>query len=327
MRRRDFGHLIAGAVLWPGIARAQQAAIRTRRIGVLWHAGSAQEESIYLGALRDGLADIGWIEGKNYSLENRFPAEQYERFFAMAKELAALNVDIFIAVTRVAALAAQRATQTIPIVFVVVPDPIESKLVSSLARPGGNITGLSNMALELSAKRMEIFREAVGNLERVAVLVNPNDPQFVRRYLETTQSAAGAAVLAKFEAKEPTDLDGAFNAMVAARMNGVVIAVDPMFYNERNRIAALALKHQLPTIAYNGEYVDAGLLMSYGPDYINVFHRVAYYVQRIVGGTPPAELPVEQPTKFQLILNSRTAKALGIEFPTTLALSATKLVE
>jgi putative tryptophan/tyrosine transport system substrate-binding protein len=327
MRRRDLGHFFAGVVLWPHIARAQQAAIRPRKIGVLWHAASAQEESIYLGALRDGLADIGWIEGKNYSLENRFPAEQYERFFTMANELAALNVDVFIAVTRVAALAAQRATQTIPIIFVVVPDPIESKLVSSLAKPGGNITGLSNMAVELSAKRMEIFREAVGNLERVAVLVNPNDPQFVRRYLETTQSAAGAAVLAVFEAKAPTDLDGAFNAMIAARMNGVVIAVDPMFYNERDRIAALALKHQLPTIAYNGEYVDAGLLMSYGPDYINVFHRVAYYVQRIVGGTPPAELPVEQPTKFQLTLNSRTAKALGIEFPTTLALSATKLIE
>ena len=325
--RRNFIALVGGAVVSPLTAARAQNSGKLPRVGILWHAGSAEEEAIYLGAIRDGLRDIGYVEGKNIALENRFPAEQPERFFAFAAELAELKVDVLIAVTRLAAVAAQRATKTIPIVFVVVPDPVEGKLVSNLSRPDGNITGLSNMAVELSAKRMELFRETIPNLTSVAVLVNPVDQEFVQRYIATTQTAAGPVILKPVEARTPADIDRAFSEIAKNGTSGVVVAVDPLFFNERARIARLAIEFRLPTIAYNGEYVEAGLLMSYGPDYIAVMRRVSYYVDRLLKGAKPGDLPVEQPTKFEFAMNLKTANALGLTIPPFLVSRTDKVFE
>jgi putative ABC transport system substrate-binding protein len=326
--RRNFITLVAGgAIVWPFATTRAQNSGKLPRIGILWHAASAEEEAVYLGAIRDGLRDIGYVEGKNIALENRFPAEQPERFFALAAELAALKVDVLVAVTRLAAVAAQRATKTIPIVFVVVPDPVEGKLVSSISRPDGNITGLSNMAVELSAKRMELFRETIVNLTSVAVLVNPVDQEFVRRYVATMQTAAGPVSLKTVDAKTPSDIDRAFAEISKSGANGVVLAVDPLFFNERARIAKLAIEFRLPTIAYNGEYVEAGLLMSYGPDYIAVMRRVSYYVDKLLKGATPGDLPVEQPTKFEFAMNLKTAKALGVTIPPFLLSRTDKVFE
>jgi putative ABC transport system substrate-binding protein len=191
MRRREFIALL-GAVTLPFAARAQQSTKKIPRVGVLWHAGSAEEEAIYLAALEEGLRGLGYIDGKTIALEHRFPNEIPERFVSLAAELAALRPEALVAVTRPAALAAQRATATIPIVFIVVPDPVGTGLVSSLARPGGNVTGLTNIALELSAKRLALFKEAFPRMNRVALLVNANDQQGMRRYIDESLAAAAA---------------------------------------------------------------------------------------------------------------------------------------
>jgi putative tryptophan/tyrosine transport system substrate-binding protein len=190
LRRRDILALLGGSIIGLPLSADAQQRPSVPRIGVLWHAASADEEAIYLGALREGLKDLGYTEGKTIVLENRFPAERPELFNSMAAELVTLNVDVLVAVTRPAALAAQRATKTIPIVFIVVPDPVGSKLVVNLARPGGNVTGLTNIALELSAKRIELLKHAVQGLSHIALLLNANDQVGSRRYFEESQSAA-----------------------------------------------------------------------------------------------------------------------------------------
>src|SRR5450631_2224469 len=191
MRRREFVTLL-GAFTLPLVARAQQPTKKVPRVGVLWHAGSAEEETIYLGALVEGLKDLGYIDGKTIALEHRFPNEKPERFVSLASDLAALKPEVLVAVTRPAAMAAQRATTTIPIVFIVVPDPVGAKLVNSLARPGGNITGLTHIALELSGKRLALFKEAFPRMTRVALLVNANNQQTTQRYIDETKIAATA---------------------------------------------------------------------------------------------------------------------------------------
>jgi putative tryptophan/tyrosine transport system substrate-binding protein len=189
LRRREFISLLGGAVTaWPLAARGQQD--RLWKIGVLWHAANAEQEAVYLGALREGLAALGYVEGRNLVLENRFPAERWERFISLAAELVQLKPDLLVAMSRPAAIAAQRATNTIPIVFCAVPDPVADKLVESLARPGGNITGLSNMALDLSAKRIELLKDMVVGLSPVALLVNAGAPERARRYVKESQAAA-----------------------------------------------------------------------------------------------------------------------------------------
>jgi putative tryptophan/tyrosine transport system substrate-binding protein len=262
-------------------------------------------------------------------LENRYAAEQYERFNDLAAELVRLNVDVLVAVTRPSALAAQRATATIPIVFVVVPDPVGSKLVASLAHPGANITGLSNMALELSGKRLELLKEAVAGLSRVALLINPNDREGARRYAEESQAAARllGLTLLPVEVRSPDDLDRAFSDMAENRAGGVVVPADGMFYNERRRITALALARRIPTMLYSKETVEAGGLMSYGPSHTAIFRRAAFYIDKILKGTKPADLPVELPTRFELIVSLKAAEALGLKIPQTLLARADAVIE
>src|SRR5215510_5068510 len=282
MRRREFLCALA-AVTWPLAARAQQSTRKTPRVGVLWHAGSAEEEAIYLGAFSEGLKALGYVDGKTIALEHRFPNETPERFVSLAAELAALKPDVLVAVTRPAAVAVQRATTT---VFIVVPDPVGMKLVNSLARPGGNITGLTNIAVELSAKRFAYFKEAFPSASRVALLVNANDPQGMRRYIDESQVAAVALgiTIQPVEVRSLGDFEAAFDQIVADRLDGVVVPADGLFYQGRGRLAESALQRRLPLVVYSRETLEAGALMSYGADQRTIFRRAGVYVDKILKG-------------------------------------------
>jgi putative ABC transport system substrate-binding protein len=329
MQRREFITLLAStAAAWPMIADAQITA-KIPRIGVLWHAGSAEEEAIYLGAVRQGLSDLGYVEGRNIILENRFPAEIPERFISLAAELATLNVNIIVAINRTAALAAQRATTTIPIVFVAIPDPVGSKLVASLAHPGGNITGLSNFAHDLTAKRVEFLKTIVPNVSRLALLVNPNDKVSAEIYIREGRSAADrlGLILQPVEIRTPGDLVPAFSKMSDEQVNGAVVTQDGLFYATRKDIADLALARGLPLAVYSRETLEAGALASYGPSNYGIFRRAGYYIDKILKGAKPADLPVEQPTKFEFIINLKTAKALGLTLSPTLLARADEVID
>jgi putative tryptophan/tyrosine transport system substrate-binding protein len=237
MRRREFIALIGSALLWPQVVRAQQ--VKLPRVGVLWHADSAEEEGVYFTALQQGFHDLGYVEGQNIVFEHRFALEQYERFDAFATELVRLKVDVIVAVTRPAAAAAQHATTTIPIVFVVVPDPVGMKLVESLRRPGGNITGVSQMATDIIGKRVEIFKEALPGLSSVALVLNPTDPVLARRNLEEVYAAAArlSITVHPVEVRRPVDFEAAFKLIDRLRVEGIFTGIDPLFYSERKRIA------------------------------------------------------------------------------------------
>jgi putative tryptophan/tyrosine transport system substrate-binding protein len=329
MRRREFISLIGStAVAWPLAARAQQSR-KMPRVGVLWHAANESEEAPYLGPFRQGLLDLGYVESKNIALENRFAAEHYERFDALAAELVGLKVDVLVAVTPPAALAAQRATTTIPIVFILVADPVASKLVESLAHPGGNITGLSNVVFEMFAKRVELLKQMVPSLSRVALLVNPSDPQVARRTFDESRAAADRLnmTLEQVEARAPGDLEQTFSIIVEKKFDGIVIANDPMLFNERQRIGAWAISHKLPTMMFNGEMPGAGGLMSYSASNTALFYGAATFVDKLLKGAKPTDLPVELPTKFELVINPKTAKALDIAVPQSLLVAADRVIE
>ena len=329
MKRREFITFFGGAAAaWP-LAAYGQSTTKVPRVGVLWHAGSLEEEGIYPGALRQGLSDLGYVEGQNIILEDRFPAEIPERFFSLAAELVALKVDVLVAINRLDALAAQRATSAIPIVFVYVSDPVGSKLVASLAHPGGNITGLSNFADDLTAKRVEYLKTMVPDVSRVALLVNPDDKEGARRNIEESRAAADKLklVVQPFEIRTPGDLAPAFSKMHNEHIDGVVVPQDGLFYSTRKDIADLALANRLPAIVYSRETVVVGSLASYGPNNYAIFRRAGAYIDRILKGAKPADLPVEQPTKFEFIINLKTAKALGIAVPSSLLVAANEVIE
>ena len=326
--RRQFITLIGwAAAAWPVTARAQRTE-HIPKIGVLWHAANEQEEAPYLNALRKGLRDLGYVEGHSIVLENRFANEQYELFNAQAAELAALKVHVLVAVTRSSAIAAQRATSTIPIVFILVADPVANKLVATFNRPRGNITGLSQMALDLTGKRLEIFKEATG-ISRLAFLVNPADRQYARVMVEETESASRHLnmTIKTIEVSKPSDLEGAFSAMVQDDIKAVSVINDAMFWNERKQIATLALRNKMPSMFAIRAHVDEGGLISYGPSYHALFNRAATYIDKILKGERPADLPVERPTKFELVINLKAAKAIGLEVPPTLLARADEVIE
>src|SRR5712691_1310426 len=331
MKRREFITLLGGAAAsWPLVVHAQRSGkvAKIPIIGVLWHAGSAEEEEIYLSVLRKAFNDLGYVEGKNIELEHRFPAEQPDRFRTFARELVERKVDAIIAVTVLGAIEAKRATSTIPIVFVVVADPVGGGLVESLARPGGNATGLSLMSIDLSGKRLALLKEAVPNLSRVALLVDPADP-FTHRTIKANQAAAEALGISLWSAEVPTpdDIEPAFSVIAQDRAEGVVLGSGSMLFNERARIGSSALAHRLPTLAAVAEMVPHGLLLSYGQDFPDFFRRAVAYVDKILKGANPADLPVEQPTKLKLVINIKTAIALGFTVSTTLLASADEVIE
>jgi putative ABC transport system substrate-binding protein len=327
MKRREFiAALLGGAVAWPAQGQTRK---KIPKIGVLWHAASAEEEKFPLEQFRLGLQDIGYTEGKNIKLENRFPAEQADRFHALAAELVEIDVDILFTVTRLAALAAQRATRKIPIVFMAVADPVGSKLVETLAHPGGNITGLSNMALELTPKRIELLKEVIG-LSRVALLVNATDSEGARRYLEVIEAAPGLSgvTVDPIEVLAPDDFEKAFAEICRRGLQGVVTTQDGLIYNEQPRIFRLAMQYRLPLIAYSREMAVNGALMTYGPNNSAMFRRAGAFVDKILKGTEkPGDLPVEQPTRFEFVINMKTAKALGVEVSPVILSRADEVID
>jgi len=327
MERRQFIGLIgAAAAAWPLAARAQQSSNRIPVVGVLWHAASAEEEDVYLSVLVKAFNDLGYIEDKNIHFDHRFPAEKPDRFQTMARELVDLKPDVIIAVTAIGAVDVKKLTSTIPIVFVFVPDPIGLGLVEGLADPGGNATGLSLIAVDLTGQ-LVLLKEAVPNLSRVALVTDAGNPVKERIIAGNEKAARDLGIsLWPAEISEPADVEPVFAKMVTDRADGFALTLGPLLFNLRARIGAAALAHRLPAIGFVGEEVPYGLLMSYGQDFPDFFRRAVTYTDKILKGAKPADLPVEQPTKFKLVLNLKAAKALGITFPHALLVSADELI-
>ena len=282
-------------------------------------------------AFLQGLRDLGYVEGRNVVIEYRYAEGKLERLPALAAELVALKVDVIVAAGTLAALAAKQATRTLPIVFAAAADPVTDGLVTSLARPGGNVTGLSNLAPELVGKRLELLKQAVPGVSRVAVLWQPGGlgERTEKDMLKGADVAARAlGVRLQFvEARGPADFDRAFSDMTRARAGALTVLGSPMFFTERRRLVDLAAKNRLPAVYTLREFVDAGGLMSYGPNIADLFRRAATYVDKILKGAKPADLPVEQPTKFELVINLKTAKALGLTIPPSLLGRADEVVQ
>lgn len=279
-------------------------------------------------ALNQGFSALGYLEGKSISLEHRFPDERPERFVSMAGELAAIPVDVLVAVTHPAALAAARATTKIPIVFTHVPDPVRSKLVESLAKPGGNVTGFTNIAAEIAAKRVQLLKEAFPRMKRITLLINPSDPAMGSFVIEaeTTATALGLDVQ-RAEVRALEEFEQAFQRMVDQGSEGVITAPNGMFYQGRALIGQLGLTHRLPCMVVSRETLEGGALMSYGADFQAIFRRTPVYVDKILKGEKPADLPVELPTKFEFLINLRTAKALGLTLSEPLLARADEVME
>ena len=328
MRRRDLITLVGGAaVIWPLSARAQKTA-RIPRIGVLWHAGSAEEEGRYFTGFIEGLRDLGYTAGLNIILEHRFPNEMPDRFRKMAAELVSMNVDVLVSVGSQTAFYAKEATTTTPIVFIFVPDPIGSKFVSSFARPGGNATGLTHFAADLIGKRLQLLKETIPGLSHVALLVN-QDTKIARLYTDVTDREATKLGLSNhtFSARSRDELEPAFDAMVKAGMQAVTINSEGLAYQHREFIANLAIARRLPLSVWSRQTLEAGALMSYGADQVAMCRRAAVFVDKILKGAKPHDLPVEEPTKIEFLLNRKTAKALGLAFPNHLLVAASDVIE
>jgi ABC-type uncharacterized transport system substrate-binding protein len=325
LRRIGFVVILAVTLLTPLAARAQQMA----RIGYLVLNLDVNPRN--LDAFRQGLRDLGYVEGRNLVIEYRDAKGKPERLAASAAELVALNVDVIVSPGTLASLAAKRATATIPIVVPTIGDPVADGLVKSLAQPGGNVTGLSNLTNDLIGKCMQLLKEVVPVATRVAVLTHPGSATAkTDKDFATRAQAAGRSlgfVVQLIDAGRPVDLDRAFAEMSRWRANAFVVMPYATLLQERARIVALAAKQRLPAVYAYRENVVAGGLMSYGADLADQFRRSAAYVDRILKGAKPADLPVEQPTKFELIINLKTAKALGLTIPQSLLQRADHVIE
>ncbi len=316
--------LALGTVAVPFAAGAQQAA-QVPRIGVLASTGSASSSNI--PSFRQGLRDLGYVEGQNIVIENRY-ARSYEELPNLAAELVHRKVDVIFAAGSPAARVVRDSMPTIPVVFVTFADPVRSGLVASLARPGQNLTGLTMAAAELDGKRLGLLREALPKVFHVAVLLNPANTTSAEHLKETEDVAGSLGMrLRTHEVRAPHEFDGAFAAMKKDRADALYLLADSMFFRERNRIAALAAKSRLPAMFQWRAYVDAGGLMSYGPSFVDLNWRAATYVDRILKGAKPADLPVERPTKFELVINLKAAKALGLTIPPSLLARADQVIE
>ena len=310
------------------VANAGQPETKVPRIGYL-SPFSRETNRPASEAFQQGLRDLGWVPGKSIIIEYRWAEEKYDRLPELAAELVRLNVDvIFSAGAPVAALAAKRATGTIPIVFAMLSDPVDAGLVAGLARPGGNVTGVGGLAVELTGKRLELLKEAVPGLTRVAVLANPSHPMHTTLMRETRTAARTLGVrLQVLEVRELEQIEQAFAAMTRERAQGLMVLADPLVFSHRQQILSLVAKRRLPAIYVETGWVRAGGLMSYAPNVPDLHRRAATYVDKILKGTKPADLPVEQPTRFDLVINMKSAKALGLIFPQTILIQATEVIQ
>ena len=326
IRRREFiGALGGTALAWPLAARAQQPT-KLPTIGYLG-ALSPSAASRRIAAFGQRLRELGWVEGRTVAIEYRWAEGRSEPFAEFAAEFVQLKVDVIVAEATPATVAAKQATSVIPIVFPVVADPVGSNLVTSLARPGGNITGLSNQKLDLADKRLELLREVVPGLRRLAIMVNAGNAPAVleMRAVQATARNQGHQV-ATFEIRRAEDIAPIFQAL-KGRADALYVCGDPLVDTNRLRIIILALGAQLPTISDFREYAEAGGLMSYGPNFPDLWRRAAELVDKILRGAKPADLPVEQPTKFDLVINLTTAKALDLTIPESFLLRADEVIE
>jgi len=329
-RRKLVVALGAGALAAPFTSFAQQK-------GKIWRVGFLSprhvdfvDSDVFYGPFRQGMRELGYVEGRNLVIEWRSAEGKYERLPGLATELVNLKVDVIVIASTIAARAAQKASTTIPIVMGVAGDPVDAGLVKSLARPGGNITGLTNMSRDVSLKQLEMLQSMVPKLSHVAVLVNSSNPANVKtsKRIEAEAQKLGIKIL-RAEVRTPQEIDNAYSLMRQQNAGALMVSgqAEPFFQQQRSQIAQLTAKYRLPSIAGDSMFSEAGLLMSYGTSLADQLRRAATYVDRIFKGAKPADLPIEQPTKFVLVINGKTAKALGLTIPQSLLISADRVIE
>jgi putative ABC transport system substrate-binding protein len=326
MKRREFITLLGGAAAaWPLGARAQQA---MPVVGFLSTRAPSDDPHL-LAAVRQGLKDAGYIEHQNIAIEYRFAENQNDRLSALAADLVHRQVAVIIAGPTPAALAAKAATATIPIVFEVATDPVALGLVASLNRPGGNVTGVTNLGVEVTPKRLQLLHELVPTVTNIALLINPSSPRVAEALLRDSQAAANALglTLHVLEASTEPELDTAFVTLVRLRVGALAIGADPFFTSRSEQLAALTVRHAVPAVYEFREFVAAGGLIGYGASLADAYRQAGTYVARILKGDKPADLPVQQSTKVELIINLKTAKALGLTVPVALLGRADEVIE
>jgi putative ABC transport system substrate-binding protein len=329
MDRRKVLAVLGACVLNAPPAALGQRQAKVWRVGFLAarHVGSIHSDAVF-STFPQGMRELGYVEGRNLVIEVRFAEGDPERLHALAADLVRLPVDLIVAAGATAVRAAQKATSTIPIVIGTAGDPVGSGFVKSLARPGGNITGLSDVASDMGFKLLDVLLSAVPGLTHVAVLLNPGNPSHATFFGSIQEGARTTGVkILRLEARNEQEIEGAFSTMVKENVRGVVALPDPVFNLRQRQIAELAAKHRLPCISGFRRYVHAGGLMNYGPDFADNFRRAAAYVDKIFKGAKPADLPVEQSTRFELAVNLKTAKALGLTIPASVLVRADEVVQ
>jgi putative ABC transport system substrate-binding protein len=321
-RRAFLGTVAGGFLATAAIAGAQQAG-KVWRIGLLSLAASDPASAARWTAFREQLREQGYVEGQNVVFESRWGNEQVARLPSLAAELINIKVDIVVTATSEAAFAAKQATSSIPIVTATGSDLV----MSSLARPGGNVTGVISLTTGLAGKRLEFLKQVLPRASRVAFLKNPADRAAALNLRETQSAAASLGIVAQgVDVRGPSDFDAVFLAMKRARIDAVILGGTTQFIGDRRHIAELAVSHRLPMMTPSREYAQAGALFSYGTDYLDLFRRAAMYVDKILKGAKPADLPIEQPTKFEFVINLKTAKALGLTIPQSILLRADEVI-
>ena len=327
MKRREFITLLGGAAAWPLVTHAQQ--VKVPVVGFL-HPGSPEPNASLLAAFRKGLADAGYTEGRNVAIEFRWAHGENSRLEEMATDLVKRQVAVIVTpVATEAALAAKKATATIPIVFSAGTDPVKAGIVPSLRHPGGNLTGINYMSTELSAKRLSLLHELTPSAARIALLINPGNPVGAETMAKDTKTAAEAIGrhIDVYKAKTSREIEMAFAALVRDRADAVLVGADPLFLDRRVQIATLATRYLLPTVYYLREFSEVGGLMSYGASQLARYREVGIYTGRILNGEKPADMPVVQPTQFELVINLSTASAIGVTVPPSLLAQANEVIE
>jgi putative ABC transport system substrate-binding protein len=318
-----------------GSLLAAPCAVKAQQAGKVWRIGSLSTSPIPApgqqypsDSFRNRLRELGYVDGQNLTIEYRTTGGPADRLLDLAAELVRLNVDVIVVPNTLPALAAKQATSTIPIVLVAGTNPVETGLVKSLARPGGNLTGLSISGGEVAGKRLALLMEVVPKVSRVAVLLDPTNPAHTVFWRETESAAQKWHLrLQRVTVQAPDEIEAAFSAMAKARTEALVVFTDPMLYAQRSRLADFAARNRLPTINMIKGHAEAGDLMAYGPDYRDLYRRAAEIVDKILKGAKPADLPIEEPTKFELVINLKTAKALGLTIPPSLLQRADQVIE
>ena len=327
MNRRRFLRTVGASLLTAPLVAEAQEPTRVWRIGVLGP-GSYSSNDPRMEALRRGLRELGYAEGRNVAFEFRWASGNADRLPALAAELVKLKVDAIVTQGTQATDAARRAATTTPIVFAVAGDPVGTGLVASLARPGGNVTGLTDIASEIAGKRLDLLREAVPGITRIAVLWNSANPSAAPQMKDTSAGARSLGLSVRsLELGDVSQLEGAFATAVQDQARAVIVLSDSALYGRRVRLAELAVKHRLPCVAWTPEFAESGCLMAYGANVVEMHRRAAMLLDKIFKGVKPADLPIEQPTKFELVINLKTAKALGLTIPQTMLRRADRVID